>query len=38
VKNGETGLTHRDNTNEDGVIASIVMNANDLENFVVSAN
>lgn len=38
VKSGEIGVTHRDNTNEDGVVASIIMNANDLESFVVSAN
>ncbi len=38
AKNGETGVTHRDNTNEDGMVASIVMNVNDLESFVVSAN
>jgi hypothetical protein len=38
VKNGETGVTHKDNTNEDGAVASIVMNANDLESFVLSAN
>ncbi len=38
MKNGETGVTHRDNTNEDGMVASIVMNVNDLESFVVSAN
>jgi hypothetical protein len=38
VKNGETRVTHKDNTNEDGTVASIIMNANDLESFVLSAN
>jgi hypothetical protein len=31
VKNGEIGTTHKDDTNENGTVASIVMNANDLE-------
>jgi hypothetical protein len=31
VKNGEIGVTHTNDANEDGVVASIVMNANELE-------
>jgi hypothetical protein len=31
VKYGEIGVTQCDDANEDGKVASIVMNANDLE-------